>query len=472
MLESSNLVPAQAGDAQAAKRLLAPAPKRLIFTLLIAGLVVNAAIVLVALPRTGGVIPDAAGDLAYGVQFGDLYDFIAKNLAQGYGYRVEPYMGDTILREPGYPLLIAAMYKIGGYSNQVPRLACILLAFGAALMLLGLTRKITGDRTIALIAALLFLLYPGTLVAETRAGNDIPCVFTMLLFIAALYRAVDKGSLWLYGVAGLLLGVAALVRSEVLLFPLFVLAYFLLTSKGWGARGKAVLRIVALGACTLVAMSPWIIRNYLLVHQFMATDTLGGVAEQEGLFTCEHLSQYDGFHSAQRGAGRERAEIARQLGLRFEGSYYYQFFYTPQDEIKFNRALQNHVAAEYRSHPGILVACSAENLFYKFWFLGKTPQATQMNMLVQFPLLAIAFGGLIVLYALGLLRKAAIILLYIAYIPIIHAPIIAHARHSVLVVAFLSVPAAVFLAWAWQRLRTQHSWIRPLRSEGLRKSGG
>jgi 4-amino-4-deoxy-L-arabinose transferase-like glycosyltransferase len=466
MLETWNLVATQAGDAKTAKSLLAPAPRYLIVTLLIAGLVVNAAIVLVALPRTGGVIPDTAGPMAYGVQFGDLYDFIAKNLAQGYGYRIEPYMGETILREPGYPLLIAAMYKIGGYSDQVPRLACILLAFGAALILLRLTRKITGDRTIALIAALLFLLYPGTLVAEARAGNDIPCVFTMLLFMAALYWAVEEGSLWRYGVAGLLLGGAALVRSEVMLFPLFLLAYFLFTSKGWGARWKVVLRMVALALGTLVAMSPWIIRNYLLVHEFVATDTLGGVAEQEGLFTCEHLSQYDGFRNAQRAAGLERAEVARHLGLQFEGSYYYQFFYTPQDEIKFNRALQNRVAEVYVSHPGILVGCSAENLFYKFWFLGKTPQATQMNMLVQLPLLAIAFGGFIVLYALGLLRKAAIILLYVAYVPIIHAPIIAHARHSMLVVAFLAVPAAVFLAWAWQVLRTQHSWLR---SGGLRE---
>src|SRR5690348_7897531 len=142
MLETGNVVDTKVGGVQAAKSLLAPAPRYLIFTLLIAGLVVNAAIVLVALPRTGGVIRDASGNAAYGLQFGDLYDFIAKNLAQGYGYRVEPRMGDTILREPGYPLLVATMYKIGGYSNQVPRLTCILLAFGAALILLGLARKI------------------------------------------------------------------------------------------------------------------------------------------------------------------------------------------------------------------------------------------------------------------------------------------------------------------------------------------
>ena len=380
-------------------------PTYLTLTLLVVGLLVNAAIVLVGLPLTGGVLVGSAstggapGTTAS--RLGDLYDLIAKNLDQGNGYRVEPYMGETMLREPGYPLLIAAVFKISAHSDQGPRIACILLAFGAALMLLWLTEKITGDRTIALIAALMFLLYPGTLVAEARAGNEILCIVTMLLFMLVLYRAVEVGSLWRYGVAGLLLGVAVLVRSEVLLFPVFLLAYFLVTSKGRAARGKVVLRMAALVAGTVVAMSPWIIRNYLLVHEFVPTSTLGGVAAQEGLYTCEHLSQYESFSESQRGAGRERAEFARQLGLQFEGDYYYQFFYTPQDEMKFNRALLNHVSKEYRSNPGVLVGCAAKNFFFKFWFLGKNPDTTRMNMLVQLPLVACALGGLIVLYMIG-----------------------------------------------------------------------
>ncbi len=163
--------------------------------------------------------------------------------------------------------------------------------------------------------------------------------------------------------------------------------------------------MVALAAGILVATSPWIIRNYLLVHEFVPTSTLGGVAAQEGLYTCQHLSQYESFALAQRGAGRERAEVARQLGLQFEGSYYVPSFHTPQDEVKFNRALLTHVSEDYRSDPRVLVGCAAENIFFKFWFLGRNPQATRMNILVQTPLLAIALGGIIVLYKLGLPSK-------------------------------------------------------------------
>jgi len=86
-------------------------------------------------------------------------------------------------------------------------------------------------------------------------------------------------------------------------------------------------------------------------------------------------------------------------------------------------------------------------------------------MLAQLPLIVCAFGGILVLYKFGLLKNAAFVLLYIAYIPIIHAPIIAHARHSTLVIAFMTIPIAVFLAWVWHSLRTHYSRIHSLGSE-------
>jgi 4-amino-4-deoxy-L-arabinose transferase-like glycosyltransferase len=431
-----------------------PAPNHVTITLLLAGLLMNAVMVLVVLPRL-------AHGLNYSLSLGDLYNQIAKSLDQGHGYRVEPTMGKTLLREPGYPLLIAAVYKVAGYGDQGPRVVCVLLAFVSALILLRLTQKITGDKAIALMAALLFLLYPWSLMAEARAGNEMPCILGMLLFMLLLYRAAEEGRLLLYGVAGLLLGATALVRSEVLLFPLFLLPYFLITSKGWGGRSKALVRITVLAAGTVTAMSPWILRNYLLVHKFVPTATLSGVAAQEGLYTCQHLPQFGSFVLAQEGAGRERAEIARQLGLPFEGSYYYQLFYSPQDEVKFNSALLQRVSQEYRRDPGVLVNCGARNLVFKFWFLGKTPTLTRMNMLVQLPLLALALGGIIVLAKRGLLAKMAVVLLYVLYVPIVHAGIIAHARHSMLIAPFLFIPAAVFLSWIWHAVQMKYRRPQP-----------
>jgi 4-amino-4-deoxy-L-arabinose transferase-like glycosyltransferase len=425
---------------------------RSVSLILFAALLVNAAIVLVALPKLSGRLTPA-----YNTSWGDLYDQIAWNLDHGNGYRVEPAMGSTMLREPGYPLLLAAVFELGGYGVQQARAICVLLAFGAALMLLRLTRRITSNAMTALAAALLFLLYPGILVAEAHAGIEIPSMFTVLLFILAFYSAVEKGSLWRYGAAGLLLGVAVLIRNEVLLFPLFLFVYLIFTSKSSSERVKAVLRMAVLGLGTVIVMSPWIIRNYRLVHKFVPGATVAGVAAQEGLYSCENPSQP--FAEAETSAGFERDAIARQLGKPFLGPYY-QLFYTPQDEVAFNQVLLSRVSTEYRSHPEVLAGCAMKNLFFNFWFLGKKRQSVLLNVLVQAPLLGLALAGVVVLRKRGLLHKAGIILLYILYIPMVHAPIIAHARHSTLIVPFLAILAAVSLVAAWRALRIRNAPAR------------
>lgn len=455
MLETQRPATIYVDNGQPPARVPEPVPKpfgqRSISLILFAALLVNAAIVLVILPKLRS---DLA--LTYSMGFGDLYDLIAKNLDQGNGYRVESAMGNTMLREPGYPVLLAVVFKFAGYGIQQARVVCVLLAFVAALMLVRLTRKITGDSRIALAAALLFLLYPGILVAEARAGIEVPSILTVLVFMLALYRAVEQGGQWRYLAAGLLLGVAVMVRSEVMLFPLVLLVYLPLSGKGWAEKRKIVAGVAMLALGALVVMSPWIIRNYLLVHQFVPSATVAGVAAQEGLYTCEDAAPAEAFYQGQTKAGFEREEFARQLGKPFLGPYY-QLFYTAQDEVAFNRFLLSHVSTEYRSHPKVMARCAAKNLFFNFWFLGKRPQSTLLNIAVQAPLLVLALGGVAVLWNLGLLRKAGIVLLYVLYVPAVHAMIIAHARHSTLIAPFLAILAAAFLVWAWRAMRMANS---------------
>ena len=451
MLEMQRPATIPVDDAKPAAFVPMPVPKliswKAAFLILLAACLANAAIVLVGLPKVGS-------DLAptYSTNFGDLYDLIAKNLDQGYGYRVKAAMGDTMLREPGYPLLLAVVFKVGGYGIQQARFACVLLAFGSALLLFRLTQQITRDAGTALAASLLFLLYPGVLVAEARAGVEIPSTFTLLIFMVVLHGAVEKGSLWRFWTAGLALGAAVMVRSEALLFPSFLTIYFLFAARNLVEGRKVVERMAVLALGAVVVMSPWIIRNYLLVHEFVPTATVVGIAAQEGLFTCESAGPAEPFVEAQTRAGFERAEFAGKLGMPFVGPYY-QLFYTPHDEVAFNHALLSRVSNEYRHNPALLAKCAAKNVFFNLWFLGKRPQSTLLNVIVQAPLLGLALGGVVVLWRGGLLGKAAIILLYILYVPVVHAPIIAHARHSTLIVPFLAIPAAVFLVSAWRTLR-------------------
>jgi 4-amino-4-deoxy-L-arabinose transferase-like glycosyltransferase len=455
MQKTQRLTSIQTDVAEASSRPPLPAPKPIsrksIATILFAALLVNAAIVLVGLPIVSNSLA-----VTYSMNFGDLYDLIAKNLAQGNGYRVDQYLSLTMLREPAYPLILTVAFKLGGYGIQTARVVCVLLTFGAALLLFRLARKITSDEMTALAAAILFLLYPGTLVAETRAGIEMPFIFTVILFMLALYTAVEKGSMLRYGAAGLLLGVAVMVRSQILLFPLLLLVYLVVVSKSMSERMRIVLRFALLGLGAMVVMSPWIIRNYRLVHKVVPSATVAGVAAQEGLYTCENASASESFLLAQTKAGLRREQFAKELGIPSVGPYY-QLFYTPQDEVAFNQALLRGVSTEYRSHPEVLARCAAKNLFFNFWFLGKRPQTTLLNLLVQVPLLGLAIAGVVVLWKRSLLHNAGIVLLYICYVPVIQAPIIAHARHSVMIVPFLAILGAVTLVSAWRALQFRNS---------------
>jgi 4-amino-4-deoxy-L-arabinose transferase-like glycosyltransferase len=379
----------------------------------------------------------------------DQYDLIANNLAQGNGYRVEAYMSETMIREPGYPLFLAMVFKIAGYHIEAARLANLLLVLGIAPMMMRLTQRITADGVTAVIAIPLFLFYPGTLISEARGGIEIVFVFAVVLFLLVLHHAAEKRDLWRYFLAGLLLGLAVLVRSVVLAFPLFLLVYLLLTANSARERLKQVLRIAVLVLGTVVVMLPWIVRNYMLVQKLVPTATVAGISAHEGQCTCQHFSLDRDFYALETEAGRERNELANRLGIPHKNTYY-PTFYDPRDEVVYNKSLLKSVATEYRKDPALLVRCAARNLFFNFWFLGRTWQATWLNVLVQVPFLLLALGGVYLLWKRRLLRRMGIILTFLVYMPAVHALIIAHARHSMVVVPFLAMFASVALVSLWR----------------------
>ena len=97
------------------------------FLILFVALLLNAAIVLVGLPKVSSSLT-----LTYSLNFGDLYDLIAKNLEQGNGYRVDATTGLTMLREPLYPLLLAVVFKLAGYGIQTARVSTANAVISAA----------------------------------------------------------------------------------------------------------------------------------------------------------------------------------------------------------------------------------------------------------------------------------------------------------------------------------------------------
>jgi 4-amino-4-deoxy-L-arabinose transferase-like glycosyltransferase len=389
----------------------------------------------------------------YTVGFADGYDLIANNLIDGNGYRSQAGMAETMIREPGYPLFLAAIFKLLGHDIETVRSVNLLLTIGIAFMIIRLTRTVTPDRSTALIATLLFLFHPGTLVAEARAGVEVLFIFVACVFMVALHHAMEKGNLWRYFVAGLSLGAVVQVRSTPLLFPLFFLFYTGLIAYDTRARLKALGNVAILVLGMVVVMAPWLIRNYRLVHEFVPTATIQGLNLHEGQYACQNLPLDGDFYAVESEAGSIRGELARTLGLHFEGAQYRQEFYNAHDEWAFYNRLSRTAEEQYVKHPELLAACVGRNL-YNFWVLGKTWKVTKLNLLIQIPLLVLICAGLYLLQKRGLLHKMGLMLTFAVSILAVHLPIVAEARHCIPLLAFLVIPASVSMMAIWHSFRT------------------
>src|SRR5579862_2905936 len=78
------------------------------------------------------------------------------------------------------------------------------------------------------LPSLLYLVHPGTIVAESRAGVEIPFAFLLVGLMWLICKAVELRKTWCYATAGLVLGLTVLMRSTPILFPVFLLGYLLI----------------------------------------------------------------------------------------------------------------------------------------------------------------------------------------------------------------------------------------------------
>lgn len=375
--------------------------------------------------------------------YADGYDYLAGNLADGYGYRFYPDTASTTMREPGYPLLLAGLRLVFGTSFTAVAAANFLLTLATAWLILHLARRVSRSPVVYYAAPLLFLLHPATVVAESRGGVEILFAFLLVFFMNLLYRAMESRRWVAYALSGAVLGLAVLVKSTPILFPIFLLGFLLFFERG--RRLVAVGRVAVMIFAMYAVLSPWIARNYSLTGKFIPTASVLGVSLQAGEYICEHRATGEPMWQLDREAAYERDNVARQLGLRFkQDDFYYQTFYSSTDELAFSNDLAARVKSIYQHNPLLCLRCTASNLIY-FWCAGKTPQSTMANLLPQLPYLILGIAGVAIGVRNGQFRRIGVLVLFIVYVVCVHAPILAQARYSMPLLPFISILAAIAL---------------------------
>lgn len=194
-------------------------------------------------------------------------DAVAWNLVQGNGFTAsqsEPYV-PGVFRTPGYPAFLAVVYYFFGHSHNAAFVFQALLDALSAVLITLVGLRLMSAR-VALTAGFLYAMYPYSAFFCGVLSQDTLLTFSVLIVLyltarADLARPVK--SEWF--VVGLAIGVAALVKSFIILVAAVPALLVLLSVSGM-RRKIATLAMLGMGAA--VVISPWVVRNYLLFHSF------------------------------------------------------------------------------------------------------------------------------------------------------------------------------------------------------------
>ncbi len=410
--------------------------------ILLIGLV-EAALLFFAIPSFTHYFPDL-----YSInRFPDGYDKLAENLLAGHGYRFFPDTSETLMRTPGYPLFLAMIFYFFPRSLLAVKIVNLTLALLTAWLVVCLTRRFT-DSTMALFfSSTLFLLHPGVILAQSRGG--VETLFTLLLtgFALALLKAFDRQKPFDFAIAGILLGMVAMVKSTILLFPAFLCICLLMVYKWHSIIMYWVPRLALMSGIMMIVLVPWIVRNYALTNQFIPTMTVAGTAASHGLHVCKNFSFNANTGQQFSEAAAQLDALATELELPHRSGYF-QYFFNIEDEVRFNQHLLKLIVDEFRTSPSLLLQCSLQNSF-NFWFAGRTWHATLLNILVQFPYLLLSVWCMYFFHKQGKIRQMFPCLVVVAYFFCSHLPIIALARYSIPLIPLL----ALFSGLALDELR-------------------
>ena len=131
---------------------------------------------------------------------------------------------ETILTHPpGYPILIAIIYKISGNSDRALRLFQITCEAVAAVLVFLIAARLV-PRGAALLAALLVALAPQLAFRSLVILPDSLTALPLLAAILLIMKAVEDRSLRNMILAGGLIGISCWLRADSLLLPLFLCA--------------------------------------------------------------------------------------------------------------------------------------------------------------------------------------------------------------------------------------------------------
>jgi 4-amino-4-deoxy-L-arabinose transferase-like glycosyltransferase len=271
----------------------------------------------------------------------------AQYLADGEGYR-EPFSGAVTARwAPGYPMVLAGLYKLAGADLRPARVANALFGGVATWLTIAIGSRLA-SRGAGLLAGAIYALFPAPIYMTSLMMTE-PLFTAGLLFVLwlALEPARD-GAAPAALLLGVVLGAVTLVRPEAVLLVLGLAAYW--WRRALPARRQIVAFMVTL-AGALSLLLPWTARNALTLDAFVPLSTGSGGALIQGHHRDADGSLNQAIYDDLRARYAHLAEPRRQIEENRAGMRESLKFATqhPLDELALVPKKLYHL---YRVDPG------------------------------------------------------------------------------------------------------------------------
>lgn len=308
------------------------------------------------------------------------YDLLGRSLAEGGGY-INPNGTTTMFWPPGYPFILAAVYKLWPAAllgdREVMAALALNAVFGAATVALvyALGRRAFDGRA-ALAGALLTALFPSLIFFAGVTLTETTFTFMALLALWLFVEAEARRAPRLLLAASVVVGFAALVRGQAALLPVVAVPFWLLSTRDLRATA---LRALAVAAIAALVVLPWTLRNYAESGSFVAISSNDGVnfyighspgADGRGrkvdelVFRYPDLSQPRAEARISRDGFREGIEYAvehpwREVELAFRKLWY--LYYRDDEGLRWN---DGHGERPFLSRTAFDALVALSNVYY------------------------------------------------------------------------------------------------------------
>jgi hypothetical protein len=204
-----------------------------------------------------------------------------------YGYAYDEPSGEPNARVmPGYPLFLAAVYKIlGDKYLQITVIRLLQVIISSLSVLLGFlfVKKAFKNDLAALLTALFMAIYPTYVLSTVMLLTETLALFTLLIYFCLSLYAFESGKKAINLITGIAFGIHLMIRPALLPLFIFPFIFALISERNCHSerseesfkpairqkkRLLASMFLFQLIGLVLV-MSPWCIRNTLVLGKFI-----------------------------------------------------------------------------------------------------------------------------------------------------------------------------------------------------------